>query len=242
MGQMLRVAILIDGGFFLKRYPHVYGKGHEPEKIAKTMFTMALKHVDQKSGEYLHRILFYDCQPFAKKAHNPISGKSVDFSKTEQAAFRFAFHEELKRLRKLALRLGHIQDGRGWMLRKSKTKELLSRKVKVDDLTEDDVYYDLRQKGVDIKIGIDIASLSLKRMVDRIVLISGDSDFVPAAKLARREGIDFVLDPMWNPIQPNLFEHIDGLKSTCPRPKSHDKKRISATKTKKQSPTLRKRP
>ena len=51
-----------------------------------------------------------------------------------------------------------------------------------------------------------------------MVLISGDSDFVPAAKLARREGIDFVLDPMWSTIRPDLHEHIDGLKSVCPRP------------------------
>lgn len=51
-------------------------------------------------------------------------------------------------------------------------------------------------------------------MVDRIVLISGDSDFVPAAKLARREGIDFILDPLYNHIPADLSEHIDGLR-TC---------------------------
>jgi len=69
-----------------------------------------------------------------------------------------------------------------------------------------------------MRIGLDIASLAYKKLVDKIVLISGDSDFVPAAKLARREGIDFVLDPMWNHINPDLHEHIDGLHSTCPKP------------------------
>ena len=64
-----------------------------------------------------------------------------------------------------------------------------------------------------MKIGIDIASMAYKRQVEKIVLIAGDSDFVPAAKLARREGIDFVLDPMGAPIKPDLFEHIDGLRS-----------------------------
>jgi uncharacterized LabA/DUF88 family protein len=48
-----------------------------------------------------------------------------------------------------------------------------------------------------------------------------DGDFVPAAKLARREGIDFVLGPMWQPIRDDLFEHIDGLRSACRRPGSH---------------------
>ena len=80
--------------------------------------------------------------------------------------------------------------------------------------------YDARQKGVDIRIGIDIASLVFKRQADQIVLISGDSDFVPAAKLARREGVDFVLDPMWHQIRSDLHEHIDGLRSTCPKPGS----------------------
>lgn len=70
------------------------------------------------------------------------------------------------------------------------------------------------QKGVDMKIGLDIASLAFKKQVEKIILISGDSDFVPAAKLARREGIDFVLDPLFNPIKPDLYEHIDGLR-TC---------------------------
>ena len=77
---------------------------------------------------------------------------------------------------------------------------------------------DVKQKGVDMKIGIDIASLAYKKQVDKIVLISGDSDFVPAAKLARREGVDFVLDPMWVDIKPELYEHIDGLRTFAPNP------------------------
>lgn len=62
-----------------------------------------------------------------------------------------------------------------------------------------------------MKIGVDIASLAYKKQVNQIILIAGDSDFVPAAKLARREGIDFVLDPMWSNIREDLFEHIDGI-------------------------------
>ena len=64
-----------------------------------------------------------------------------------------------------------------------------------------------------MRIGIDIASLAYKKQVDQIILIAGDSDFVPAAKLARREGIDFILDPMGADIKADLFEHIDGLET-----------------------------
>ena len=62
-----------------------------------------------------------------------------------------------------------------------------------------------------MRIGLDISSLAYKKLVDQIVLISGDSDFVPAAKLARREGIDFVLDPLGADVKDSLYEHIDGL-------------------------------
>ena len=64
-----------------------------------------------------------------------------------------------------------------------------------------------------MKIGIDISSLAYKQQVNQIILISGDSDFVPAAKQARREGIDFILDPMKATIKDDLFEHIDGIRT-----------------------------
>ena len=35
----------------------------------------------------------------------------------------------------------------------------------------------------------------------------------PAAKQARREGIDFILDPMRSTIKDDLFEHIDGIRT-----------------------------
>lgn len=69
-----------------------------------------------------------------------------------------------------------------------------------------------------MRIGLDIASLSFKCQVDQIVLVAGDADFVPAAKLARREGIDFILDPLWSNVHPSLHEHVDGVRSTCPNP------------------------
>lgn len=116
------------------------------------------------------------------------------------------------------MRLGNIKESNEWVINPRKTKDLLSGKINITDLDENDVKLTMRQKGVDIKIGIDIASIAFKGFVHKIILVSGDSDFVPAAKLARRQGIDFILDPMWNHIDPDLFEHIDGLKSTCPKP------------------------
>jgi uncharacterized LabA/DUF88 family protein len=80
------------------------------------------------------------------------------------------------------------------------------------------VQLDLRQKGVDMRIGLDIASITLKRLASTIILIAGDADFVPAAKLARREGMQFILDPLWQSVSDDLFEHIDGLQTVLKRP------------------------
>lgn len=164
---------------------------------------MAHKHVGNRN--ILYRIFYYDCEPLSKKAHNPISGKAVDFSKSEEYKLRSELIEALKKKRKVALRIGMLKDNKTWVLRPHIVKDLLSGKMKMEDVKEDDVFFEVRQKGIDMKIGVDIASLALKRFVDCIVLFSGDSDFVPAAKLARREGVDFILDPMHANVEPQLF-------------------------------------
>ncbi|MCQ9900535.1 NYN domain-containing protein, partial [Staphylococcus aureus] len=74
--------------------------------------------------------------------------------------------------------------------------KLMKGSKEINELDEKDFALSLVQKCVDMKIGLDIATLSYKKLVDKIVLIAGDSDFVPAAKLARTEGIDFVLDSL----------------------------------------------
>lgn len=214
-------AVLVDAGFFLKRALRIYG--HQlPDAIARHLHKLALEHLNDEKGRRvarLYRIFVYDAPPVAWKGHLPISKKPVDFGNSDTARWRLAFHEELKCLRKVALRLGEIPTTQiQWQLKPDALKALAAGKQVWDKITDDAFRLNLRQKGVDMRIGLDIASLAYKRLVNQIVLVSGDSDFVPAAKLSRREGIDFVLDPMWATIRPDLYEHIDGLKSVCPRP------------------------
>lgn len=220
-------AIFVDAGFFLKRFRSVYPhqNADDPIGVARTLHSMALDHLKQKGEEErrdLYRIFVYDCPPLLKKAQFPVSGVAIDFSKTEVAKFRLAFHHELKCLRKVALRLGRLQDRRGWRIKPEKIQALIKKQIQFSDLTDVDFIYDVNQKGTDMKIGLDIASVSYKKQADQIVLVSGDSDFVPAAKLARREGVDFVVDPMWGEIADDLHEHIDGLRSTCPKPQARN--------------------
>lgn len=73
---------------------------------------------------------------------------------------------------------------------------------------------DLKQKHVDMKIGLDIAWLASKRIVERIVLVTADSDFIPAMKFARREGVQVVLVTMGHAlIKRELKVHADELRS-----------------------------
>lgn len=185
------------------------------------MHWMCLEHLRKanRRRHHLYRIFYYDCPPLTKKAHNPLTGKAVDFATTRMATWRLSFFEELKRLRKVALRLGYLNErSAGWSLSSAATKNLLAGRIGLQEVVESDLKYEARQKGVDMRIGLDIASMAYKKLVDQMILVSGDSDFVPAAKLARREGIDFILDPMWASIRDDLHEHIDGLATVFPRP------------------------
>ena len=215
----MKVAILVDGDFFLRRFKALSG-ALPPAEMAAAVRRHCLLHVRGRFGERLHRILFYDCPPMEKRAHLPISGKAVNFAKEPKAQFRREFHEALKRQPNVALRLGRLdEENARWVLRDPEVlTRLLKSKVALDDLTDDHFRYHAAQKGVDTRIGLDIAAMAHKRQVERVVLISGDSDFVPVIKTARREGIHVALDPMWNPIKDDLSEHIDALHNKFPRP------------------------
>ena len=219
---MIRTAILVDGGFYRKRARYLWGEKTAEER-ATELVAYCHAHMNEKGlhdEKYLYRIFYYDCKPIGRRSvYHPLTKLNVDLDKSETYTWSIEFLEQLKRRRKFALRLGRLSEQMNYNLKPSVTRELCSGKRSLDSLTEKDFSFNVTQKGVDMKIGVDIASLAYKHQVDQIILIAGDSDFVPAAKLARREGIDFVLDPMGVEIKDDLFEHIDGLKSYWKKPK-----------------------
>lgn len=214
---MSKTAILIDGGFYRKRAKHLWGEKTAEER-AKELDAYCKAHLHHQQrrdrNRQLYRVFYYDCAPIGRRSvYHPLTQKNVDLDKSDTYTWTTIFLNELKCRRKFALRLGELSEQMYYNLRPEVTKKLVLGKIKVEDLTEKDFVFVTQQKGVDMRIGIDIASMTYKKQVDQIILIAGDSDFVPAAKMARREGIDFILDPMWADIRPNLFEHIDGLSS-----------------------------
>ena len=214
----------------MKRLPRLLPaiNSKEPEEVAQSIRWLVKSHLERLNKivqaphprSLLHRVLYYDARPYPQKDHLPISGKSINYALSDEAKFRLGLFECLKCMPDTAVRLGEVRPERGWVLKEEALKRLIRGNIEVKNLTDSDFTRGFRQKAVDMRIGMDIASLALKRQVDTIVLVAGDADFVPASKLARREGIRVILDPLWRNVAQELFEHIDGVWSGFPKPLS----------------------
>jgi uncharacterized LabA/DUF88 family protein len=226
-------AVVIDGAFFLRRFGHSFPElnAESPEDIALGVVALAAFHVairvqaappwasmpvsgfrPEETAE-LYRIFFYDCPPLTKRLHRPISKRSLHLGSTDDARLRLAVHRRLHGTRKVAVRLGRLNEQfSAWRPKPDAVKRWLEPGLPFEPRDED-FEIDVVQKGVDMRLGLDVASMAFKRQVDQIILVAADADFVPAAKLARREGIDVVLDPMFANAAPDLLEHVDGVRN-----------------------------
>ncbi|MCW7555070.1 NYN domain-containing protein [Endozoicomonas gorgoniicola] len=214
------VAIFVDAGFFNRLFTKLVDPEMtmDPAELAKKMWHYWIQHVDRRN-EDLYRIYYYDCPPLTHKVHHPITNKQIDFSKSDITKYKNKLHDALMHQPYVACRMGHlstVNNEWGFIRTDNKIhsfKKLVRGDVDTKEIDPDNVSLRPRQKGVDMKLGIDITSVVLKKLANKIILISGDSDFVPAAKLARVEGAHFILDAMGRTVKGDLAEHIDGLKS-----------------------------
>ena len=208
---MRRVVFMIDGWFMWKRISKLKAFFYSGPEIRK----YCRSHL--RADDSIYRIFYYDSAPLEDKGHNPITKKFIDFSKTPGAQRQRNLHDSIRRTPNFALRLGKTQwKGKGWVLEPKKFKALVNKKISIDDLTETDVFPHIVQKAVDMKIGLDIASIATKKLADLLIIVIGDADIVPALKLARREGMMVGLDPLWCYIRPELSEHVDFINTKLP--------------------------
>ena len=217
-----KTAILVDGGFYKKRAHNLFGQKTAEERADELQKYCMLHIQDGMPYEKrsLYRVFYYDCPPLDSCVFHPKTGRNINLGRSDIYTWTNAFFTALKKKRKFALRLGYLSKiVHGYRLNPDATKKLCSNRISVDELTENDFILETKQKGVDMRIGLDIAHLSYKHLVNQIILISGDSDFVPAAKLARKEGIDFILDSMKSHVVDELLEHVDGIFSHWNDPK-----------------------
>jgi uncharacterized LabA/DUF88 family protein len=157
-----------------------------------------------KEHEFL-RTYFYHAPPADQELRHPMTKLPVNLKKSGIYAKHRALIEALEMAPEVAVRLGETRV-RGWKLGHNATKSLARtpRAVQPDDFVPN-----ISQKGVDLRMGLDIARMALREMVRIIVVVTGDSDLVPAFKFARREGVRVFLDTMGHGTTRELKVHTD---------------------------------
>jgi uncharacterized LabA/DUF88 family protein len=167
-----RVIILIDGGF-LRVKAHKAGKTYNPD------FIELFAHKCIVQDEEIFRVLYYDCAPYSGTVKLPVSGSPYTFSGSDK------WLEELASKDQFAVRRGVLKF-RGYKPKRTPVSP-------AGPPTDADFNPDFEQKGVDMRIGLDIATYSSNRAIDRIVLVTNDTDCVPAMKYGRKSGLQVII-------------------------------------------------
>jgi len=212
--EIRKTAILVDGGYYRKRATALWGRKNATER-ANELFHYCLLHISEPDEPRdLYRIFYYDCPGLTRQITHPLTGKVTDFSTGAGTQWTKEFFDNLATKRKVAIRRGELAENQAeYVLKAASLNALLRGSKTIQELTEGDFRLDVKQKGVDMRIGLDATSIAMGKLADQIVLIAGDSDFLPVAKIARRNGIDFILDPMKQMPKANLQEHVDGIET-----------------------------
>lgn len=198
-----RFAILLDGGFVTKALSVRLKAFPSPADIqAECQRIIGLPHF---AAYDLIRIYFYDAPPATTNLTNPISGDVVDLGTTTVHAQHTSLLERIELMENFAVRRGETVV-RGWKIGQKAFKSMTQspRAPVARDLVPN-----AQQKGVDLRIGLDVARLSLKANCQAIVFVGGDSDMVPVFKFARREGVRVYLDHLGLPVRRELLAHAD---------------------------------
>lgn len=193
--MVTKVNILIDGGFFNIRFQKLNNrlpKVADVKKLTEDIMTSMKAKTNNETQDILFRVFFYDCRPFGETIKDYTGKTNIDYSKSTTYSFKNLFLNNVAKLERFALRLGELSFT-GWK------QDIHNKKWKPD----------FKQKSVDMKFGLDIASMATKHTVDKIVLVAGDSDFIAPVKMARKEGLQVYLYPMGNHVKDSLLQHCD---------------------------------
>jgi uncharacterized LabA/DUF88 family protein len=193
---MRRIVILIDGGY-LRAIAQKAHKKYDPDFIEK------FAHNCRGEDEEILRILYYDCAPYTGEAKLPVSGAVHNFYGSDQ------WLRDLAKRDLFAVRRGVLK------FRGYKPKQIPIHPGGAG-LQDADFVPDFEQKGVDMRIGLDITAYSTNRAVSRIVLVSNDTDCVPALKHGRKAGLQIVVTELPNcTVTPELLYHSDYKRSVA---------------------------
>jgi uncharacterized LabA/DUF88 family protein len=184
-----QVVILIDGGY-LRVKANKAGKTYNPA------FIDAFAHKCKVQDEEIFRILYYDCAPYSGIVSLPVSGNQYTFTGSDKWLFELA-SKDLFAVRRGVLKF------RGYKPKQTPVNPL-------GPPTDADFAPDFEQKGVDMRIGLDIATYAANKCIERIVLVTNDTDCVPAMKFGRKAGLQTVIIELPNGrLAPELVMHAD---------------------------------
>ena len=203
MGTTGLAAIMLDGGYFTKRFRRL----HRRFPSVNDTVAFCTELMDGLEEFRLYRIFFYDAEPYDRESRNPISKQAVNFANTPLARNYRSLLQGLDQAPNFAVRRGETLM-RGWKL-----GEAALRAIQEDptiEISDRSFVPNIVQKGVDMRIGLDMAALALKRLVQAVVVVTGDADIVPAMRFARREGLRTYLHAMsFGGVRPLLKAHAD---------------------------------
>jgi len=198
-------AILIDGGFVKKKLFTQLSRHATAEDILT--LCAQINNSSQLANYELLRIYYYDAPPPNEAIAHPVSRKRLNLAATERFRLSQSLFDQLSSKPHVAMRMGETRLGNTkWRIKPRVAAELMKEPRQ---LCDDDFDLDISQKGVDMRIGLDIARLALRETVRAIVVVTGDSDFVPAFKFARREGVKVYLETLNHNVRPELRTHAD---------------------------------
>lgn len=196
---MIKVALLIDAGA-LREFARAVARMFTADLVEDFACAAVADH------EHLLRILFYDAPLFEGTVTQPVSGEEREFRGGSTVL------DELARRERFAVRRGTLAF-RGWRPRprpgESQPRYYFRDGEEPTDQDFDPVFV---QKGVDMRIGLDIAAFAERRSVDRILLVTTDSDLVAAMKYGRRAGLEVGIVQLPRPMRSlsaPLLEHSD---------------------------------
>jgi len=143
-------------------------------------FSILIRNIVAKAGldREITRIYYYHCLPYQHTPHR--EDESKRFSKAQ------GFFRALQRTPRFEVRLGRLA-------------------YRGDDSAGKPIY---EQKQVDLLLGIDLMLQATKRTADEVFIIAGDSDFVPAIRSVKSEGVIVYLVHGANP-HDDLLDEAD---------------------------------
>ena len=164
----------------------IFIDGAHLNSIMKTHHGGVLLSYEKLAGHVAHgddilRTYYYDSPPW--QDNPPTPDQSARFAKRQK------FFQSLRQLTKFEVREGRC--ARIWDKNASRWK--------------------YEQKRVDVLCSVDLVRLASKGKIERAVLVTGDSDFLPAVAVAKDEGVQIRLihSPNRREVHRDLWDAAD---------------------------------